>query len=189
MLRWLKHDHDGDDGGVRGSRRWRPWLGLLGLSSSVLAALPIATAAVANGVPPQYLPIEARWCLSKPVCIELEVADESDEQRLGLMQRPALPPLRGMWFPFSRPQPLKFWMHRCIAPLDMLFIRDDTLIAIHEEVPICPSLPCPSYGADVDGDGRIDFADGVIELRAGEAKRLGLQVGDVVMIERLTPAR
>lgn len=177
MLRWLHH------------LQCRPGLGLLGLSSAVLAALSTAIAAPANGVPPQYLPIEARWCFSKPVCIELEVADEPDEQRLGLMQRPALPPMRGMWFPFSRPQPLTFWMHRTIAPLDMLFIRDDTLIAIHEEVPICPSLPCPSYGADVDGDGRIDWADGVIELRAGEAKRLGLQVGDVVMIERLTPNR
>ena len=183
MLSCLDHDQCGDEGGARGSRRSRPWLGLLGLPSAVLTVLPIANAAAADGEPPQVLPIEARWCFSKPDCIELEVADEPGEQRLGLMQRPALPPLRGMWFPFSRPQPLKFWMHRCIAPLDMLFIRDHLLIAIHEEVPICPSLPCPSYGADMDGDGRIDLADGVIELRAGEAKRLGLQVGDVVMIE------
>ena len=135
---------------------------------------------------PQQLPVTAQWCLEDQRCIALEVARTPLQQQIGLMQRPALPPLRGMWFPFSRPQPLKFWMHRCIAPLDMLFIRDQLLIAIHEEVPICPSLPCPSYGADVDGDGRIDLADGVIELRAGEAKRLGLQVGDVVMIEPIS---
>jgi len=65
----------------------------------------------------------------------------------------------------------------------VLFRRDQPLIAIHADVPICPSLPCPSYGADPDGDGRIDLADGVIELRAGEAMRLGLQVGAVVTIE------
>ena len=173
-------------------RWWRegntsPWLVLLGLPTGLLVCAP--TTAAPNRVPPQTLPIEARWCLSKPVCIALEVADEPEEQRLGLMQRPALPPMRGMWFPFDRPQPLKFWMHRCIAPLDMLFIRDQKLIAIHAAVPICPSLPCPSYGADPDGDGRIDLADGVIELRAGEAQRLGLKEGDAVMIERLTPGR
>ena len=30
-------------------------------------------------------------------------------------------------------------------------------------------------------------ADGVIELRAGEAKRLGLGVGDAVVIETIQP--
>ena len=164
----------------RGGRR-RSWWVLLGGFSTLLASRPLAAAP--NAVPPQLLPIEARWCIRKTVCIALEVADEPEEQRLGLMQRPVLPPMRGMWFPFARPQPLKFWMHRCLAPLDMLFIRDQRLIAIHADVPICPSLPCPSYGADPDGDGRIDLADGVLELRAGEAMRLGLQVGDVVTIE------
>ncbi len=171
----------------RGAGFCRPWLGLLGLSASLLGGAP--DAATASGFPPQTLPIEARWCFSKPVCIALEVADEPEEQRLGLMQRPALPPMHGMWFPFTRPQPLTFWMHRCIVPLDMLFIRDHKLISIHADVPICSMLPCPSYGADEDGDGRIDLADGVIELRAGEAKRLGLKVGDAVMIERLSPLR
>ena len=98
--------------------------------------------------PPQQLPLEAQWCVRDDTCVLLEVADQPQEQRLGLMQRPALPPLRGMWFPFKPARPLRFWMLNTIAPLDMVF---------------------------------------VIELRAGEAKRLGLGVGDAVVIETIQP--
>ena len=143
--------------------------------------------AQAQGMPPQQLPIEARWCLNSRICIDLEVADQTDEQRLGLMQRPPLPPLRGMWFPFKQRLPLKFWMHNTIAPLDMVFVLDNRVIAIHRDVPFCSSLPCPSYGADVDADGKIDPADSVIELGAGEAERLGIELGDAVMIESFIP--
>ena len=37
------------------------------------------------------LPITARWCLSAQRCIDLEVARTPDQQRMGLMQRDALP--------------------------------------------------------------------------------------------------
>ena len=46
------------------------------------------------------------------------------------MQRDALPALRGMWFPFDRPQPLRFWMFNTLAPLDMLFVRQGRVIAV-----------------------------------------------------------
>ena len=135
--------------------------------------------------PPQTLPIEARWCLqSRPrTCIALEVADTPREQQLGLMQRPALPPLRGMWFPARPPRPLRFWMLNTLAPLDLVFVRDGQVLDIVTAVPVCRLLPCPSYWADADGNGRADFADGVVEIGAGEAARLGIKVGDPVTIE------
>ena len=130
--------------------------------------------------PPQQLPLEAQWCVRDDICVLLEVADEPQEQRLGLMQRPALPPLRGMWFPFKPARPLRFWMLNTIAPLDMVFVHQGEVIAIEAEVPICPALPCQSFGPMAD-------ADGVIELGTGEAKRLGLGVGDAVVIETIQP--
>ena len=135
--------------------------------------------------PPQILPIEARWCLQSraEACIALEVADTPREQQLGLMQRPALPPLRGMWFPASPPRPLRFWMLNTLAPLDLVFVRDGQVLDIVAAVPVCRSLPCPSYWADADGNGRADFADGVVEIGAGEAARLGIKLGDPVAIE------
>ena len=135
--------------------------------------------------PPQWLPIAARWCVSAARCIDLEVARSADQQRLGLMQRPALPPLRGMWFPFATPQPQRFWMFNTLAPLDMIFVRDGRVHDLVRSVPACASLPCRSYSADADGNGRADFVDAVIEIGAGEAQRLGIGVGDPVRIESL----
>ena len=139
--------------------------------------------------PPQVLPIEARWCLeapapttapAPPVCIDLEVARTTQQQMWGLMGRPPLAPLRGMWFPWPQPQVLKFWMHRTPAPLDMLFLRSGRVIAIEADAQPCPRLPCRSYGPD-------EPADGVVELASGEAARLGLTVGSSARIEDLKP--
>ena len=128
--------------------------------------------------PPQQLPIEAQWCLPAPTtppCIQLEVARTPQQQSRGLMGRPPLPPLRGMWFPYNEPMVLKFWMHQTPAPLDMLFLRGGRVIAIEANTTPCPRLPCRSYGPD-------EPADGVVELAAGEAQRLGLRVGSAAVI-------
>ena len=128
--------------------------------------------------PPQQLPVTAQWCLEDRRCIALEVARTADQQRIGLMQRPALPQLRGMWFPFDRPRRLRFWMHNTLAPLDMVFLREGRVVHIERRVPVCPSLPCPSYGPTQSGDG-------VVELGAGEAERLGISLGDPARFESI----
>jgi uncharacterized membrane protein (UPF0127 family) len=76
---------------------------------------------------------------------------------------------------------LKFWMHRTPAPLDMLFLRSGRVLAIEANAKPCPHLPCRSYGPD-------EPADGVVELAAGEAARLGLRVGSAARIQELKPA-
>lgn len=129
--------------------------------------------------PPQVLPVEAEWCLPSNQCIQLEVADEPHEQAMGLQLRGPLPPLRGMWFPFEDAL-LRFWMHRTPEPLDMVFIDDNRVIAIEAETVPCPRLPCRSYGPDRPGDG-------VVELAAGEARRLGITVGSEAVIRPIRP--
>jgi uncharacterized membrane protein (UPF0127 family) len=135
--------------------------------------------------PPQYLPISAAWCLAAeakaPACIQLEVARSPQQQSWGLMGRPPLAPLRGMWFPYAQPQTLKFWMHRTPAPLDMLFLRQGRVVAIEAAAKPCPRLPCRSYGPD-------EPADGVVELGAGQAEALGITVGSPAVIHPLAPA-
>lgn len=138
--------------------------------------------------PPQVLPITARWCLEAPApastakapCIDLEVAITPQQQSLGLMARPPLPPLRGMWFPYQQPQLLRFWMHHTPAPLDMLFLNQGRVIAIEAAALPCPHLPCRSYGPD-------QAADGVVELAAGQAAALGIKVGSAATIVPIRP--
>jgi len=147
------------------------------LFSLSLALIP---AALQAKQPPQVLPIEAQWCLPSGDCIQLEVADEQREQAIGLQLRGPLPPLRGMWFPFEDAL-LRFWMHRTPEPLDMVFINDNRVIAIEANTTPCPRLPCRSYGPDQPGDG-------VVELAAGEASRLGITVGSKAIIKPLRRA-
>ncbi|MEB3166839.1 MAG: DUF192 domain-containing protein [Cyanobacteriota bacterium] len=146
-------------------------------------AAPSSPALAATaGQPPQQLPLEAQWCLPDGSCIALEVADEPREQAMGLQLRGRLPRLRGMWFPFRPAQTLRFWMHRTPEPLDMLFLREGRVIAIEAGAAPCPHLPCRSYGPD-------EAADGVVELAAGEAARLGITIGSPAVIRPLTPGR
>ena len=65
----------------------------------------------------------------------------------------------------------------------MPFYKQQPVFDIAANVPVCVALPCPSYWADADANGRADFVDGVIELGAGEALRLEIQSGDPATIE------
>jgi uncharacterized membrane protein (UPF0127 family) len=130
--------------------------------------------------PPQFLPITAQWCLEGPApprCIQLEVPRGERQYAMGLQLRPPLPPLRGMWFPYTPPAVARFWMHRTPEPLDMLFIAGGRVIALESPARPCMHLPCPSYGPDTP-------VDGVLELAAGQAAVLGITVGTPV---RITP--
>jgi uncharacterized membrane protein (UPF0127 family) len=86
-----------------------------------------------------------------------------------------------MWFNFITPTRARFWMHLTPSPLDMIFIRDGTVIHIETDVPPCMDLPCPSYGPD-------QLSDGVVELGAGQAEALGIKVGTAAAITPVEPA-
>ena len=127
----------------------------------------------------QMLPITA-IAIIKETVINLEVAKTTEEQSMGLMFREALPDDRGMFFPFEEARITRFWMNNVPVPLDMIFVKENKVIAIADSVPPCTTKPedCPLYGPDIP-------VDGVIELRAGRAKSLDLGVGDVVKIKYL----
>lgn len=112
--------------------------------------------------------------------INLEVALTPEQQALGLMYRPALAPDRGMLFPISPPRPVSFWMKNVPVALDMVFIYQGRIQALASQVPPCVADPCPTYGPQ----GRL-LVDQVIELAAGRAAELGLQVGDGVAVRPL----
>lgn len=154
-----------------------------GLGAGALGAGP--GRAAPRGVPPQYLPIEARWCPAARTpasggCVALEVPRTWRQYGFGLQMRPPLPPGRGMWFPYRPAQVAQFWMHRTPHPLDLVFVRGEQVVAIEAAVPPCPRLPCPSYGPDTP-------VDGVLELGAGEAARLGLKPTSPLRVELLRP--
>lgn len=95
----------------------------------------------------------------------------------GLAGRRLIAPRGGMWFAFSPPEAVQFWMHGCLVPLDMLFIRDRRIIQIIHQVPPClPHGECPSYGPPV-------AVDAVMEIAGGQAEALGLRAGDPISVQ------
>jgi hypothetical protein len=66
-----------------------------------------------------------------------------------------------MWFDFGSPTLARFWMHRTPEPLDMLFIRDQRVVAIEAHAKPCD--PAPGLAASLFGRVGLD----------GLARRLG----------------
>ncbi len=125
----------------------------------------------------QQLPITAQAVMAEQV-IELEVARTRQQQATGLMHRDPLPDTRGMLFPFDPPKTVGFWMKNVPVPLDMVFLHQGKIVGIQNSAPPCQTQPCPVYGPR-------SLVDHVIELRAGRAQELGLNVGDSVTVKEL----
>ena len=103
--------------------------------------------------------------------IFIELADNADERRTGLMFRETMPLNAGMLFDFDRPREISMWMKNTPLPLDMFFIRRDGTIARIAESTEPFSLKSIPSGEKVLA---------VLEVNAGIARRFGAQPGDLV---------
>jgi uncharacterized membrane protein (UPF0127 family) len=100
----------------------------------------------------------------------LEVAATAEQQACGMMYRREMKPATGMVFPFTPPRATSFWMENTYLSLDLIFVGPDRRV-----VHIAGGQPLSRDFIDSGG-----VAAEVIELSAGEAKRIGLKPGDRV---------
>ena len=109
-----------------------------------------------------------------------------DESRMrGLMFRDRLGADRGMLFVFENEEPQSFWMRNTRIPLDIMYF-DGALrfVSVASAAP-CTTQACPSYPSK--GPARF-----VLELKAGQARELGIATGDPLVLApqvlaRITP--
>jgi uncharacterized membrane protein (UPF0127 family) len=107
----------------------------------------------------------------KKIPLKVELADTPEAQAKGLMFRTELGDNEGMIFPSATPEPRSFWMKNTPLSLDIIFIGVDGRI-------MNIAANTTPYSLDsVKSDG---IASGVLELRAGRAKALGIVPGDRV---------
>lgn len=104
--------------------------------------------------------------------ITVEMATTSAQRSQGLMGRKDMPMGAGMLFDFERPSPVTMWMKNTFISLDMLFVDSAGTIFFIAANTQPQSLRHISPGRPVRG---------VLELNAGTAGRLGVQVGDRVL--------
>ena len=109
--------------------------------------------------------------------LNVEIADTQASREKGLSNRDHLPEDQGMLFDFTntninRPS---FWMKETRFNLDLLWIKNNVVIAVTEDVP-APKNPdeiLPSYPAP-------DPVDTVVEVNSGWVKRHNITVGDKI---------
>lgn len=106
--------------------------------------------------------------------LHLAVAANEPDREHGLMDVAVVPRTEGMLFAFTGgDQRRYFWMKNTIASLDMVFVRADGVVtSVAADVPASTFRTTDDEVARRDGVGRY-----VIELAAGEAKRLGVTPG------------
>ncbi len=107
----------------------------------------------------------------------IELAKTPKEQAQGLSGRGSLSKDGGMLFVFDKPSYHSFWMRDMKFPLDIVFILNDKVIAVYENLPpaFADANP-PQYGSGV-------ASDSVLEINAGVARKNNIKVGDTVIIE------
>lgn len=140
---------------------------LLCFASACLAAADFAPAQL-KAFPRDSLQLEVG---NTSTTVQIWLADTPERQQQGLMFLTDLPGGYGMLFPLQTPRVMTMWMKNTYVPLDMVFIGEDgrVLRIAHDTKPL---------SEDIISSGVAVAA--VLELRAGEARRLGLKEGSHV---------
>jgi uncharacterized membrane protein (UPF0127 family) len=103
--------------------------------------------------------------------LRVEVARSAEEQKKGLMFRRSLPENGGMLFDFHREQEILMWMKNTYIPLDMIFVSSNGQV-------VSVARGTEPMSETIISSGAPAYA--VIEVNAGTAKKLAVEVGNLV---------
>ena len=103
-----------------------------------------------------------------------KVAQTPEAQAQGLMHLKAMPENEGMLFLFEKPAVRRFWMKDTQIPLDIIFVSQwgDIVYIEHARQPF-----------DQEPFGPDAYIDTVLEINAGLAEALNIEVGDQLTYE------
>lgn len=107
----------------------------------------------------------------------LEIVNDDKGRQLGLSNRQSLPQDHGMLFLFERSDNYSFWMKDMHFPIDIIYINNDTVVHVFENVPPPKSKRnLPVYTPDSPSDK-------VLEINAGLSKKFDITKGTKVKIK------
>lgn len=95
-----------------------------------------------------------------------DVARTPSEQARGLGGRSGLGDAEGMYFPFSEMIVRSFWMKDMKFSIDIVWLRDGTVVRVDASVPLPPETgePLPTYSSLVPVDAVLELPAGSSEL-------------------------
>jgi uncharacterized protein len=105
----------------------------------------------------------------------IELAKDDKTRERGLSYRASLPEDQGLLFLFDKPSTYSFWMKEMHFPIDIIYIDNDTIVHVFENVPppTSPKQELPVYTPDTP-------ADKVLEINAGLSKKYRIKKGDKI---------
>lgn len=108
----------------------------------------------------------------------VDVAVTPKEKEIGLGFRESLGVNHGMLFVYTNKERYPFWMRNMRFPIDILWIDGRTIVDIMKNVPVSdkPYNLLPLYHPKLP-------VDNVLELPAGSADRIGIQIGQMITIK------
>lgn len=106
----------------------------------------------------------------------LTAARTQKEQEIGLSNKKSLAKNSGMVFPYAKKTTPTFWMKDMKFPIDILFISDDKIVTLYQNVK--PPIP----GQTLQLYSPSEPIDSVIEINAGLSKEYGIKKGDTVTL-------
>jgi uncharacterized membrane protein (UPF0127 family) len=128
-------------------------------------------------VPDETATVGINTTRGERVEVQVEIADEEDEQKRGLMERTALAEEAGMLFVFRGERPLSFWMKDTLIPLSIAYIDGDGgIVDIQDMQPLDES----SHPSAAPAQYALEVNQGFFEAR-------GVQVGDEADLPVSTP--
>lgn len=114
----------------------------------------------------------------KQRAFQVEIADQPEEQEIGLMFRRKIDADQGMLFVFEQEKNQAFWMKNCFINLDILFFdAQGQFINGHYNVPPCNSNDCQIYESTKP-------AKYVLELKGGVGFGLDLAPQEILALPK-----
>jgi len=109
-------------------------------------------------------------------CLQIEVAESSQERQRGLMFRESLDEDKGMLFVFEKEGIYPFWMKNTLIPLDIIWLDNaGEVVDIKKNAAPCQGGVCETFTPKGE-------AKHVLEINAGIVDRIGLSIGDTLIL-------
>lgn len=108
--------------------------------------------------------------------VKAQIADDTEERRIGLSNHVFIEPDRGMLFLFEEPSRPSFWMKDVDFAIDIIWLRDGIVVGIESNVQPTTDENPPSVRP-------TDDINQVLEVNAGFASKHGLIPGQTLDIK------
>ena len=111
----------------------------------------------------------------------VEIADNQELQRRGLMYRTSLPASRGLLMVFKQDKKVPIWMKNTLLPLDVVWLSSRGRVVDLKTLSVCTEMPCPIYYPIQSARYVLEVGAGLFPLNRGDKVEILGASGDSLL--------